>query len=167
MPDQPHDMGDEPAHRAYAGPGLHPPLPPPLSALLRRAVAEHVTTERRRRWYDPVLHVGVPGQGAWTHPGGLRTDGRADHTLRTDVTAALLARARVAAPRPLVWLTRPGPLHVQDVDAVWLAAAWAACAEAGVPLTMVVVNRQGWRDPRSGAGRVWSRVRPVPARGRG
>jgi hypothetical protein len=50
---------------------------------------------------------------------------------------------------------------VQDVDARWLAAARASYAEAGLPLTFVVVNRRGWRDPRSGLGRTWARVRPA------
>lgn len=132
--------------------------------LLRRAVLEHSLAEPRRRHYPPVLHVGVPGQRTWTFPAGLAQEppGPTDHALRTDVVAALLARARTSTPAPLVWLTRPGPLHVQDVDAAWLAAARAASAEAGAPLAMVVVNRTGWRDPRTGTGRTWARLRRTP-----
>ena len=84
--------------------------------------------------------------------------GPLDHALRTDVVAAMLARVR-AEPAPLVWITRPGDLCLQDVDAVWLAAARAATAEAGRALTLVVVTRQGWWDPRSGATRTWRRLR--------
>jgi hypothetical protein len=72
--------------------------------------------------------------------------------------AALLRRTAGTEPR-LVWLTRPGDLALQDLDAAWLAATRAAGAEAGLPLTMVVVTRHGWRDPRSGAGRTWKRLR--------
>jgi hypothetical protein len=103
-----------------------------------------------------VLHVGTPGG-----PQALFAPGPApatDHSLRTDIVAALLRRTAGVEER-LVWLTRPGDLELQDVDAVWLAAVRAAGAEAGVPLTMVVVNRHGWRDPRSGAGRTWKRLR--------
>jgi hypothetical protein len=59
----------------------------------------------------------------------------------------------------MVWLTRAGPLDLQDVDAAWLAAARIATAEAGVSLTMVVVTRHGWLDPRSGVRREWKRLR--------
>lgn len=65
---------------------------------------------------------------------------------------------------PFVWLTRRGdPAVLQDLDARWLAAARAAYAEAGSPLTFVVVGRRGWHDPRSGVGRTWVRLRQ-PAR---
>jgi hypothetical protein len=50
-------------------------------------------------------------------------------------------------------------LELQDVDAAWLSSARTAAAEAGVRLTMVVVTRRGWFDPRSGVTRVWKRVR--------
>jgi hypothetical protein len=65
---------------------------------------------------------------------------------------------------PLVWLTRPGDLVDQDVDLAWLAGARQAFGEAGVPLVFVVVNRQGWRDPRSGLQRTWVRLRRSSAR---
>ena len=64
-------------------------------------------------------------------------------------------------PEPsLVWLTRPGPLEIQDLDLHWLAAAAVAAGELGVGLRMVVVNRRSWRDPRTGVGREWKRLRP-------
>jgi hypothetical protein len=84
----------------------------------------------------------------------------ADHALRTDVVAALLRRTTRPGVEPVLWLTRPGPLDLQDEDAAWLAAARAATGEAGRALTMVVVTRKGWRDPRSGVQRTWRRLRP-------
>lgn len=137
--------------------GLAEPLPARTRALLRRAVHEHAASERSRGRYPAVLHVGVPGgpvasldvsEAEPTDPG-----------LRTDMVAALRVRAGAAAGH-LVWLTRPGSLELQDVDAQWLAGARAAYDEAQAPLTFVVVNRRGWRDPRSGLGRTWARVRP-------
>ena len=62
-------------------------------------------------------------------------------------------------PAPWVWLTRSGELALHDLDVAWLAAAATAYAEAGADLTMVVVTRRGWRDPRSGVGRTWVRLR--------
>ena len=76
--------------------------------------------------------------------------------------AALLRRTAGAPEEQLVWLTRAGDLELQDVDAAWLAAARAAVLEAGVPLTLVIVNRHGWWDPRSGAGTMsWVTKRSV------
>jgi hypothetical protein len=140
--------------------GLSEPLGRHTRALLRRAVLDHVSRERRRV-HPPVLHVGVPGgrvaalaldPGEPTDPG-----------LRADMVAAL--RTRAAVDEQLVWLTRTGGLELQDIDAAWLSAARAAYAEAGAELEFVVVNRHGWRDPRSGLGRTWARLRPrrVPA----
>lgn len=145
-----------PDNRDPATPGLATPVPAAVQARLRRAVLDHGRAERRRV-HPAVVHVGSPGGAEYTFE--VRPGKADDHGLRTDVVAALLARARRTEEAPLVWLTRPGPLHVQDVDAEWLAAAWAAYAEAGVPMTMVVANRHGWRDPRSGVGRVWTRLR--------
>lgn len=142
-----------------AGPGLVEPIPSALHQLLRRAVLDHALSERRRV-HLPIVHVGVPGSTERVF--GVRPEDGADHTLRTDVVAALLATARRCggdATPPLVWLTRPGELDLQDVDAQWLAAARAAFAEAKVPLVMVVVNRHGWRDPRTGVARHWKRLR--------
>ena len=135
--------------------GIHEPVTRSLHRTLRRAVLEHAGSERRRI-FAPLLHVGTPGgPQALFAPGPLPAT---DHALRTDVVAALLRRTSAIDGR-LVWLTRPGGLELQDLDAAWLAAARAAGAEAGVPVTMVVVTRHGWRDPRSGAGRTWKRLR--------
>jgi hypothetical protein len=135
--------------------GIREPLTRSLHRTLRRAVLEHAVSERRRV-FAPLLHVGTPGgPQALFAPGPL---GVTDHALRTDVVAALLRRTSGLDER-LVWLTRPGGLELQDTDAAWLAAARAAAAEADVPLTMVVVTRHGWRDPRSGAGQTWKRLR--------
>lgn len=134
--------------------GLPETPPPGLAALLRRAVLDHALSEPRRV-FPPRLHVGTPGGSQ----GVLALDpDETDHSLRTDVVAAMLCRA-ASGSSPVVWLTRAGALELQDVDARWLAAAVAATAESGRPLTMVVVNRHGWRDPRSGASRHWKRLR--------
>jgi len=149
--------------RAWSGQGtwvngLSEPLTPQTRALLRRVVRDHAGHERRRA-YPPVLHVGTPGGRVADL--ALAATGACDPGLRTDVVAAMRARAGTTAPH-LVWLTRSGGLELQDVDTLWLAAARAAYAEAEVPLDFVVVNRHGWRDPRTGAGQTWVRVRPDP-----
>jgi hypothetical protein len=136
-------------------PGLTEPVAPGLAALLRRAVLDHATSEPRRH-FPARLHVGAPGGAQRVLALG---DDETDHSLRTDVVAAMLSRAPARGSGPVVWLTRPGELDLQDVDAQWLAAALAASGEAGRPLTMVVVNRHGWRDPRSGTARRWKRLR--------
>jgi hypothetical protein len=135
--------------------GIGEPLTRSLHHMLRRAVLEHAVSERRRV-FAPLLHVGTPGGSQALFAAGPLT--ATDHALRTDIVAALLRRTSGVDGR-LVWLTRAGGLELQDVDAAWLAAARAAAGEAGVPLTMVVVTRHGWRDPRSGAGRTWKRLR--------
>ena len=134
--------------------GIREPIARTLQQTLRRAVLEHALSERRRI-FAPLLHVGRPGGPQALFAAGPLTD--TDHALRTDVVAALVRRVQDA--EPLVWLTRPGALELQDVDAAWLAAVRAAGAEAGVSLTMVVVTRHGWWDPRSGAGQTWKRLR--------
>ena len=58
-----------------------------------------------------------------------------------------------------MWLTRTGDFVLEDPDAAWLSAARSAYAEAGLCITMVVVTRRGWWDPRSGASRKWKRLR--------
>jgi hypothetical protein len=136
-------------------PGLTEPVAPRLAALLRRAVLEHATSEPRRH-FPARLHVGTPGGAQRVLALGTEPT---DHSLRTDVVAAMLSRAPSYDGGPVVWLTRPGELDLQDVDAQWLSAALAATAEAARPLTLVVVNRHGWRDPRSGLSRHWKRLR--------
>jgi hypothetical protein len=138
-------------------PPLDAPLAPATAARLRRAVLSLRAVERRRV-FGPVLHVGEPG--GCEVPFAVRPAQPMEHALRADVVAALLPRLAASPERPpLVWLTRPGELCLQDVDAAWLAAARTAFAEAGLPLTMVVVTRQGWWDPRSGLRREWKRLR--------
>ncbi|NPC95305.1 hypothetical protein HOQ23_00795 [Nocardioides sp. zg-DK7169] len=138
---------------------MQAPVPAVLGRVLRRAVLDHVSSEHRRT-HPALLHVGRPGG----REGVVAVREVGDHSLRTDVVAAMLARHHRGAPEqhpaPLVWLTRPGDLDLQDLDAAWLAAAWAAHAERGAALTMVVVTRQGWRDPRSGLSQRWVRLRP-------
>lgn len=139
--------------------GIREPVPRLVHALLRRAVLDHALSERRKI-HLPLLHVGVPGGQVTVF--AVRDDDQSDHALRADVVAAMLSRtSEAAAPDhvPLVWLTRAGELDLQDVDAQWLASARAAYAEAGASLTFVVVNRRGWRDPRSEVMREWKRLR--------
>jgi hypothetical protein len=132
------------------------PLTPQTHTLLRRAVLEHRVSERRRT-FPPVLHVGVPGalELAVDHD----AEGPMEHGLRADLVAACLRHTCVGEVVPLVWVTRTGDFVLEDSDAAWLSAARSAYAEAGVPLTMVVVTRRGWWDPRSGASREWTRLR--------
>ena len=140
-----------------------PPVEEPLSgadlALLRRLVVEHKAAERRHR-FPPVLHLGGPGR---PEAGRIVEDTAAglDHALRCDVLEAMLKRAaHLDQGRPLMtWLTRPGSLDVQDIDLAWLRAVTAVNGETERALAYVVVTRDGWRDPRSGAGRAWQRLR--------
>ena len=140
--------------------GLAEPVATPLRRALRQAVLDHAVAERRRA-HLPLLHVGLPGACEAVHP--IRSDEPADHSLRADVLAAMLRRVGPART-PLVWLTRPGDLVDQDVDADWLAGARQAFGETGLPLVFVVVNRHGWRDPRSGLRATWVRIRRRSAR---
>ena len=134
--------------------GLRPPIGPDLPRLLRRAVLDHCLSEPRRV-HPALLHVGVPGAAEAV----LAVADPTDHGLRCDLIAAMLRRTRGGSTTPLVWLTRTGALDVEDVDLRWLASARAAYAEAGLPLVMVVVNRRGWRDPRSGDSRQWVKLK--------
>lgn len=142
------------AHPSRTPPeGLSARPEPRVAALLRRAVLDHVTAERRLA-YPPRLHVGTPGA---PHPVfAVEAAEPADHALRTDVVAALRHRTGAGG---IAWLVRTGELTLQDVDAAWLSAAHTAYAEAGAELVFVVVNRHGWWDPRSGASRIWRRPR--------
>jgi hypothetical protein len=126
--------------------------------LLRRAVLDHVRTLSGRTC-PTVLHVGAPGGAVRRFT--VRADEPTDHALRADVVSAMLGRRSGSAAEedPWVWLTRTGALDLHDLDAAWLAAARTAYGEAGSDLTMVVVTRRGWRDPRSGVGRTWVRLR--------
>ncbi|MFC7497450.1 MULTISPECIES: hypothetical protein [unclassified Nocardioides] len=140
--------------------GIHEPVGRPLEAVLRRAVLDHATSEHRRH-HSPLLHVGWPGVREEVFAGD--PGDALDHALRCDVVAALLRGARRNAPVsgavPMLWLTRSAPLIAGDVDLEWLSAARAATGEAGLDLTLVLVNRHGWLDPRSGVRREWKRLR--------
>jgi hypothetical protein len=131
-------------------------ISPAAQAALRLTVARFRTGEPRHS-FPPVVHVGLPG-GASAEFVDLR-EHRLDHTLRTEVTAALLSRAQIGIRNPTTWLTRTGVLDPEDVDLRWYAAARAAYGESGVPLAMVVVTKSGWYDPRTGARREWKRLR--------
>jgi hypothetical protein len=133
-------------------------VPSETARAWRRAVLELRSHDRRRRIFAPVVHVGRPGER--TAAFGIRSDEPTDLALRTDVVAALMRRAGASSAHPpLVWLTRPGEHALHDVDADWMPAAAAAYAEAGLPLAMVVVTREGWWDPLTGHRRVWKRLR--------
>ena len=132
-------------------PMLLDPLPLAARRLLRTAVLELAGADRRRH-IPPVLHVGTPG-------GDIATviDERPwDHGLRTDIVGAAL---RAHGDPAWVWVTRSGPLSMQDADAAWLGPTLAASAERGVDPAYVVVTRHGWLDPRSGLHQEWKRIR--------
>ena len=132
-------------------PLLVDPLPPGDRRLLRTAVLTLARTEHRHA-YPAMLHVGTPGG-----PTVTVTDDRGwDHGLRTDLVGAVL---RLLDDPPWVWLTRAGSLELQDVDVAWLGATLAAARERGSDPAFVVVTRHGWRDPRSGTGQRWRRIR--------
>jgi hypothetical protein len=135
--------------------GLTEPLTTRLRRALRQAVLDHAVAERRQA-HPAILHVGLPGARQTVHP--VRPEEPTDQALRADVVAAMIRRLG-ADGTPLVWLTRPGELVDQDVDAAWLGGARQAYGEAGLPLVYVVVNRHGWRDPRSGLQASWVRLR--------
>jgi hypothetical protein len=133
------------------------PIDPERRRLLRRAVVEHVASLTGRT-VPAVVHVGMPGQSVRRFT--VRGDEQTDQALRADIVAAMLGRRQdTLRPWPWLWLTRAGDLALHDLDADWLAAAGTAYGEAGGDLTMVVVTRRGWRDPRSGAGQTWVRLR--------
>ncbi|TQL69141.1 hypothetical protein FB381_3043 [Nocardioides albertanoniae] len=134
--------------------GLHEPVSPTLERRLRRAVLDHTATEHRRSFL-PLVHLGDPGGKEVAH--AHRDDEPTDQWLRTDIIHSM--RRRAGVPDPIVWLTRGGDLEIEDVDLRWLAAARQAFGEIGAPLTFVVVIRNAWLDPRSGAWRRWKRLR--------
>lgn len=140
------------------------PLPRDLQSRLRLTVAGLRSTHRRRR-FAPELHAGVPA-GAYATAGAVPQDQDEayDDGLRVEIVSALLLRAQAlcegaAVGGPLVWLTRTGPLAWHDLDAAWLGPALRAFGEAGLPAGFLVLTKEGWYDPRSGAGRSWIRLR--------
>jgi len=145
------------ADRPHSHEGLHDPLPAPLERLLRQAAYDHAVNDARRL-FTPQLHIGVPGRPHFVLPADIA----ADRTVRTDAIAAMLERSRAdGVTRPLCWLVRPGGLDswLTALESDWLAAARTAYAEADERLVFVLVSRRGWRDPRSGLGRTWERLR--------
>lgn len=152
------------ALRTPTRPGVTEPVPRPLARLLREAVLDHATGERRRS-PPAVLHAGVPGRSARTFT-ATRDDGL-DHALRVDVVEALVRPGVERGKVPLLWLTRAesageGASGEAQVDREWVAAVSAAGAELGVVLDLVVVTKHGWRDPRTGVSRRWKRIRRSP-----
>jgi hypothetical protein len=132
-------------------PVLVDPLPLADRRVLRTAVLLLATTDRRRH-VPPALHVGLPGGPTWT----IADDPTWDHGLRTEIVGAALRARRDPS---WVWVTRSGPLSMQDVDAAWLGPTASAAAERGVDPAYVVVTRRGWLDPRSGLLQEWKRFR--------
>jgi hypothetical protein len=133
-------------------PAIVEPVPPATARLLRQAVLALATSERRHR-FPAVLHVGVPGQDC-----SVVVDDRSwDAGLRADVAGALLRSAVTGTTT--AWVTRPGSLVLQDVDADWLGPLLRSAEENDVDLTYVVVTRHGWVDPRTGVHRKWKRIR--------
>jgi hypothetical protein len=145
------------------------PLSAPITrtehSVFRAAVIDFKEATPRGR--APVsLHVGVPGRAVARHV--VERGQPLDQALRTDISAALLQRTTAARAHRWAWLTRGGSLALHDADVAWSAAWYAACAEAGLDVPFVVVTRTGWRDPRSGVLREWSRLRRrsgAPAQG--
>lgn len=131
-------------------PVLVDPLAPADRRVLREAVL--LAAEDRRRRPPAVVQVGVPGGPTTT----IADDPTWDHGLRAEMLGAAL---RARGDPPWVWVTRTGPLELQDVDAAWLAPALAAAGEREVDVAFVVVTRHGWTDPRSGLRREWTRIR--------
>lgn len=135
------------------------PVDAPMRRVLRRAVFDLAINEPRSARFTPAINVGTPGglSLTWTEIDDQVTD----HTLRTDVIAALVSRVRKVDPSvPMVWMTRPGKLDTtSDLDLGWGAATYAAFAEAGLRATYVVVTRHGWLDPFSCVGQTWVRAR--------
>lgn len=133
------------------------PLPRALRHGLRALVMELTAWGRTQR-FPAAVSVGTPGGDrlTWT-----LTDEPADHALRAEIVAALLGRARPdpGDPAPVCWLTRPGVTRWHDLDAAWLPAALTAYAEAGVPLTFVVVTKTAWWDPCTDRAQRWRRPR--------
>jgi hypothetical protein len=145
------------------------PLPPIAAGILRSAVAR-LRESKPRRSFPVAVHVG--GFGA-PYPSFVELSGEPlDHALRTEVAAALLSRAllsrallsraQATGAELSLWLSRPGELETEDVDLRWYAAATAAYREAGVALVMVVLTPRGWRQPATGGGVAWKRLRIRP-----
>lgn len=152
-------------------PILTDPVPRATLARLRRAVLRF-RQDQHRRIYPTRVVVGDPDGLHYQFEvpplparvgRGSRADARQlDAAQRADIVGALLDAYLMAelASAPLLWVIRSGSLDgVHDIDADWLAAGHQAFGECRVDLTMVVIARQGWSDPRSGVTRRWKRLR--------
>jgi hypothetical protein len=126
-----------------------------LAAAIKVELCEFVASAGTRRDLQTTCHVG--------HPGGDRTRFAHrdidDAALRADLVEraidGLLTTDGVCA-----WVTRSGELGLVDADAEWFAAAQAAFARHGLPLSaFFVLNRRGWVDLVTGEQREWSRIR--------
>ena len=137
--------------------GIAAPIDRDTHRTLRAAVLEVVESGGPRR-FPTAVHAGRPGL-AVSVVDGPELD---DVGLRADVVLALLRRAGRSTPRVHLWLTRPGELSPHDDDLRWLGPASWACGALGVPTGLVVVTRQGWYDPMTGARREWRRMRRRP-----
>jgi hypothetical protein len=144
-------------------PALVEPVPRSLLQELRLVVAR-LRRVQPRGAFSPGVHVGTTADHCVSFIPGV-TDAL-DDGLRVDVLTSLLLRSRTGTPTispgdsaPLVWLSRPGTPQWHDFESAWLGPAVRAYAEAGLPLTLVVVTKGGWVDPRSGVGRSWVRLR--------
>lgn len=134
---------------------IQEPVPTLLERVLLRAVREHAEAEGRCR-LPPTLHVGIPG--AEVRAFEIVAGERLDLALRTEVLEAMCRDHLERDVVPLVWLTRTPEGHDVE-DLAWAAAVGCAGPELGVRLDLVVVTRRSWRDPRSGVGRRWTRLR--------
>jgi hypothetical protein len=144
-------------------PALVEPVPRPLLQELRLVVAR-LRRAQPRRSFAPGVHVGTAADQCVSFI--PRDTDAMDDGLRGDVVTSLLLRSRTGTPTvspgdtaPLVWLSRPGSPQWHDFESAWLGPAVRAYAEADLSLTLVVVTKGGWVDPRSGVGRSWVRLR--------
>ncbi len=143
--------------------GIDDPPDRSLSRRLRSIVLAHAQSEHRRV-FDPTLHLdAIRETGSDASVDCVLTRGDLwDDALRADVAAALLRRLDLSTTEEpwLAWLTRTGDLEPQDVDLAALRALRTASAEAGsAGFHFVVVNRRAWRDPVTGTGQEWKRLR--------
>jgi hypothetical protein len=147
---------------------LKDPLPLAVRAALREAVLD-LKARHHTLSFPPEIQLARPGSPTirWRVVDELSSGVRSESAmlgtgLEVDVMRSLLKQPSDSSPPEhdaWIWLARPGELTWHDLDAVWLAAARCAHEEAGWDLTMAVLTKQGWYDPRSGCSRRWKRLR--------
>ena len=127
---------------------------------LRQLTRAHVRSWHGRLRVGSDLWIGRP-RGPVDEQIGLRVGDDLDAALRFEIALALMERFDKQAPAgtPWMWLTRTGAPDTHDLDLAWLSGVLAAAAAASRDVEFVVVTRQGWYDPRSGAVQRWARVR--------